>query len=252
VIALRIAAAACGATMTLLAGAWAGGALAPTGIEDAARAAREERTPADGLGAERRYPRGMPATTIGESLEVSGLPMQLSVFQTPDPPQRVVAFYADAFRARGLLPVVSSDPSFAHAAAFDPADGLQRFVGALASPADFTMAVVGTVDRRRLPAADARPSFPLPEGHRPLLSYRSTDGAAQAESAQFLSGWSTSRIAAFYREVLARSGYAQVAGAPDGHWTFEKAGATVSLAARPLPAGAGSVAFVTRIERSAP
>ena len=87
-IALRMALALAAASASLMAGAWAGGAFASTGGSAAGRPAGE--------------------IPVGDDLEVSGQPMRLSLFYTADPPGRVIAFYADAFRARGLLPVRSA------------------------------------------------------------------------------------------------------------------------------------------------
>ena len=253
--ALRLALASGCASVALLAGAWAGGASVHTGARQPALRQPEQpavshATPQDNPGLPAPgYPAGGSGIVVGDSLEVAGQPMRLSVFGTADRPSRVVAFYADAFRARGLLPVVSPEDSFAHVSAFDPAGGLQRFVSALPAPGGRTLVMTGTLDARRpsfLLRADASRSLPVPREHGPLLAFGSADGQARAESAQFLSGLSKDGIAAFYRAALLAQGYAERPDGPEGLLTFGKPGATLSVAARQVQGG--SAVFVTRTE----
>lgn len=256
--ALRLAAASCCASVALFAGAWAGGASVHGGAQQLHRRqpgqpAVSHATPKDDPGLlAPGYPAGGSEIAVGDSLEVAGQPMRLSVFGTADRPSRVVAFYAEAFRARGLLPVVSPEDSFAHVSAFDPADGLQRFASALPAPGGRTLVMIGTLDARRpsfLLRGDASRSLPIPREHGPLLAFGSVDGPARAESAQFLSGLSKEGIAAFYRAALLAQGYAERPDGPEGLLTFGRPGAMLSVAARQVQGG--SAVFVTRTEGSA-
>src|SRR5206468_5763604 len=103
------------AAAVLALGAYAGGAFAP------AQAAKGRPARASD---EQRYDKEPEAgeIAVGDALSVMGQPMQLSIFFTSDEPRRVIAFYADAFRARGLTPVLTE----VHVSAFDPKDGWQR------------------------------------------------------------------------------------------------------------------------------
>jgi hypothetical protein len=191
---------------------------------------------------------------VGDDLEVSGQPMRLSIFYTGDAPSRVVAFYADAFRARGLLPVLSAPDAPAHVSVFDPGDRLQRFVSAFAQPDGKTVVLTGTVDPRR-PAELLRSatgaSIPIPPEHRAFFGFRSRDGQARAESAQFASALSTGEVAGFYRQAFRRDGYVESSDRGEGLLLFRKAGASVSVAMQKLSAGAGSAVFITRIDGEA-
>lgn len=234
-IALRVALALGLAAATLLAGAAAGGAFA----EDAGG-------PAAGV-----PPSAAGQIRVGDALEVSGQPMRLSLSYTADVPCRVVRFYADAFLARGLLPVLSLPDSPAHVSAFDPRDGLQRFVTAVAQPDGQTLVLTGSVDARNPPQllrGAASASLPVPTEHRAFLGFRSRDGEARAESARYLTALSAGEIAGFYREKLGRDGYLENPGKGEGLLLFQKPGANLSIALQRLSADAGSVVFVTRIE----
>ena len=132
--AVRILAAIATAATVLVGGAWAGGALAE-------RRAPERAT----------YPGSRDVVRIGQDLAVAGQPMQLSLFRTADPPIRIARFYADAFRARGLTPVMSSEANLAHVAAFDPGDGLQRFITAIRPHDGDTLVMVGSANPRTPP-----------------------------------------------------------------------------------------------------
>jgi hypothetical protein len=236
-IAVRLALALALATATLGLGASIGGAFAGS-----ARAAVPGRADVRVAG----------EVAVGDALEVAGQPMQLSVFYTGDPPSRVVAFYADAFRARGLLPVVSQSP--AHVAVFDAADGLQRFVTAFAQPDGQTMVLTGTVDPQRpaewLPSA-SRASLPIPPEHRAFFGFRSRDGQARAESAQFSSALSIGEVAGFYRQAFGREGYLEDGRGGEGLLLFRRSGASVTVALQKLATGAGSAVFLTRIDGDA-
>jgi hypothetical protein len=236
VIGLRLTFALAAAAATLALGASAGGAFA--GNADAAAMASGGRA----------TPGEIP---VGDALEASGQPMRLSILYTRDRPSRVVMFYADAFRARGLLPVLSGADAPAHVSVFDPADGLQRFVSALAQPDGQTLVLTGTVDPRRpaqLLRSASGASVPIPPEHRAFFGFRSRDGEARAESAQFSSALEVGEVGRFYRQALGRDGYVESAGAGEGLLLFRRPGASISVALQKLSAGAGSAVFVTRIE----
>ena len=238
--ALRACAACALASAVLLAGAWSGGAFALP---------RQSLLPQEA--GEPAYARASEIP-VGDSLEVAGQRMRLSVFYTADPPRRVTRFYADAFRARGLLPVVAADAGLAHVAAFDPSDHLQRFINAVPQPAGQTLVIVGAIDRRApatLTRGAADASFPVPENHRAYLGFRSSDGAARAESAQFVSALSPVAVARFYRTALTRSGYRETTDAPGGSLlTFTNDGVALSIALQNLDEAGGAAVFVTRSE----
>ena len=165
----------------------------------------------------------------------------------------MVAFYADAFRARGLLPVLSVSP--AHVAVFDAADGLQRFVTAVAQPDGQTLVLTGSVDPRRpaeLLRSASGASLPIPPEHTAFFGFRSRDGQAHAESAQFSSALSIREVAGFYRQALRREGYVEGSEGGEGLLLFRRPGASISVALQKLSAGAGSAVFVTRIDGEAP
>jgi len=176
--ALRLSIGFATAGAVLLGGTWAGGAFAELARSGQARAGGAPPYPSAG------------EVRLGESLEVNGQPMELSLFYTADPPARVIRFYADGFRARGLTPIISREPALAHAAAFDPKSGLQRFINAVAQPDGQTLVMVGATNPRKPPglqtAADAAP-FPVPPGHRAYLGFSGVDPGARSESAQFVS-----------------------------------------------------------------
>jgi hypothetical protein len=235
---VRILAACAAAATVLLGGAWAGGALA------------ERRAP-EGAAAV-TYPGNRDVVRIGEGLAVAGQPMQLSLFRTGDPPTRIARFYADAFRAQGLTPIMSSETSLAHVAAFDPGDGLQRFITAIRSHAGGTLVMVGSANPRvppRFLEAGERASLPLPPGHRGFLGFRSADAGASAESAQFVTSLAPREVASFYRSALAAEGYRETSDARnEGLLTFMKRGSAISLAMQNLGEPSGAAVFVTRSE----
>jgi hypothetical protein len=235
--AIRVALAVAIASAVLFAGAAAGGAF----THDPVRA-----RPA---GAD--YPGGLGEISVGDALEVSGQPMRLSLFYTADPPQRVAWFYADAFRARGLLPVVGAEEPLAHASAFDPATGLQRFISAAPQPDGQTLVLIGTSNPRRPPRfmrGAELASFPVPSEHRAFLGFHSADGEARAESAQFVSALAPSEVAAFYRQALRAQGFSEQSGGSESLLTFARPGATLAVALQELEAAKGAAVFVSRIQ----
>jgi hypothetical protein len=198
------------------------------------------------------YPLRAGEIAVGDDLEVSGQPMQLSLFYTSDPPQRVARFYADAFRDRGLLPVVSGEGMPAHVSAFEPAARVQRFISAIPQPDGQTLVLMGATDPRR-PPRFLRPteesSLPRPPEHRAFLGFRSADAGSRAESAQFVSALPPREIATFYREALAADGYSERQDTSgEGLLTFARPGATVSVALQKLDEKQGAAVFVTRVE----
>lgn len=239
--ALRFSVGIVTAGAVLLGGTWASGAFAEL--------ARGRQTRA---GAEPGYPSSAGELRLGSSLEVNGQPMELALFYTPDPPGRVIGFYADAFRARGLTPIISREPALAHAAAFDPESGLQRFINAVAQPDGQTLVMVGATNPRKplgvLATAEGA-SFPLPPGHRAYLGFRGADPGTRSESAQFVSALPPREVASFYRAALVADGFTEQAGAAGGGLlTFTKPGVTISIALQKLDERSGAAVFVTRTE----
>ncbi|HEY6909847.1 MAG TPA: hypothetical protein VI356_10785 [Myxococcales bacterium] len=233
VVSLSVACAA------LLAGAWAGGAgnaRAEPGAPPRAEAGPEYA---------RRDGGEIP---VGDSLEVSGQPMQLSIFYTGDAPKDVVLFYARAFEARGVLPVVSSEANFAHVSGFDRKDGLQHFITAMPQPSGQTLVMLGVTNPRRPPrlthgAQDA--GFPVPEQSRAYLGYRSSDASGDAESAQFVSSLSPADVLAFYRRELASRRWTERAGAGSAALgVFARGGEVLSVAVQALGDKGGAAVFV--------
>lgn len=232
--------AAAGAVLVL--GAWAGGALQPA----QAQGGRPGRA-TDDLGYQRHSEVGEIA--VGDSLEVNGQPMQLSIFYTSDAPQEVVRFYADAFAARGVLPVLSADPLLAHVAGFDPRDGLQRFISALPQPDGQTLVLVGITNPRRPPrftkGADEA-GIPLPKENRGYLGYRSSDEGAQAESGQYVSALSAAALLAWYGRELPSRGWAErTQDSTPALAVFAKSGSILSVAVQTL-GEKGAAVFVNQ------
>jgi hypothetical protein len=236
---VRMLAAVAAAAAVLLGGAWAGGAFA------------ERRAPG-APGAAVTYPGSRDLVRVGEGLAVAGQPMQLSLFRTGDPATRVARFYADAFRTRGLTPVLSSEAGLAHVAAFDPGDGLQRFVSALRAPDGGTLVMLGSTNPRmplRFLESGERASFPVPPGSRGFLAFRSADADSSAESAQFVTSLTARALASFYQASLAAEGYTETSDARDeGLLTFLKRGSAISVAMQGLGEPSGAAVFITRTE----
>jgi hypothetical protein len=233
----RAAIAISAASVVLGAGAWAGGAFAFSARSAASTFA---------------YPARVDEISIGDALRVAGQPMRLSLFFTPDPPARVARFYLDAFRARGLLPVMASDADLAHVSAFDPASGLQRFVSALPRPEGQTLVLTGATHPRQPPRflrGSEGASFPVPPASGAFLGFSSEDSGARAESAQFMTALPPGEVASFYRRALGEQGYAERRdGAGEGLLIFLRAGATVTVALQSLDEKGGAAVFVTRVE----
>jgi hypothetical protein len=221
----------------LFAGGWAGSAGAAAGPPARAGPVRAE------TGA---------SIAIGDALEVSGQPLHVSVFYTGDAPEEVTLFYAHAFAARGVLPVLSAEKGLAHVSAFDRRDGLQRFVTALSQPSGETLVLTGIANPRRPPrftrSAEGA-GFPLPSGHRAYLGYRSSDASGAAESGQFLSALPPSEVLSFYGRELAARGWSQrSAGRGSSIVTFARGAEILSVATQALDARSGSAVFVNRTD----
>jgi hypothetical protein len=236
------------ASAALFAGAWAGGAHG---------GARAASAPAPRVQAAPSYAqREGGEIPVGDSLEVSGQPMQLSIFYTADAPKDVALFYARAFEARGVLPVLSSESGFAHVSGFDREDGLQHFITAVPQPSGQTLVMLGVTNPRRPPrlsrgAQDA--GFPVPEESRAYLGYRSSDASGEAESAQFVSSQSPSEVLAFYRRELVSRGWAEradVGSAALG--VFARGAEVLSVAVQALGDKGGAAVFVNRTGGGAP
>ena len=238
--ALRSLCAACGAAAVVGLGAWAGGALHPA----RAQSGRPGRATFE---LAYRHDRG--EIPVGDSLEVNGQPMQLSVFYTPDRPRRVAAFYADAFHARGVMPVAALEDDLAHVSGFDPRDGLQRFISALRQPDGQTLVIVGVSDPRRPPRLTARPAdggIPVPVEHRGYLSFRSTDQGASADTGQYVSSLPVADVLAFYRRELAAGGFSERPQEGSASLAvFAKRGGLISVAVQALGDDRGSAVFVS-------
>jgi hypothetical protein len=236
--AARIALALALAFAALVGGASAGGAFAPA----------SRGGPAQGAGTSSRE----GGLSVGDGLEVSGQPLQLSLFYTADSPRRVIRFHADAFRARGLLPVLAGDHALAHVSVFDPATGLQRFVSAVPQPDGQTLVLSGATNPRRPPrflrGAEGA-SFPVPSGHRAYLGFHSADAGTRAESAQFVSAQPVQEVESFYRQALAAQGFSEKQDPPGGGlMIFSRPGSTVSVALQKLDENRGAAVFVTRVD----
>lgn len=240
-IALRFTAFLAAAVAVLLAGAWAGGALQPARAQ-AGRASRAT----DDLAYQRSE---VGEIAVGDALEVNGQPMQLSIFYTSDKPERVIEFYAQAFEARGVLPLVSAEPRLPYVAGFDPKDGLQRFISALPQPDGQTLVLIGITNPRRPPRLTRGPEeagFPIPAENRGYLGYRSSDEGAQAESGQFVSSLGPPDVLAWYRRELPARGWSErVKDGSPAMGVFEKSGAILSVAVQAL-SEKGSAVFVNQ------
>jgi hypothetical protein len=187
---------------------------------------------------------------VGDALVVNGQPMQLSLFYTNDPPEKVTWFYGDAFRARGLLPIIAGEESMAHVSAFDPQDGMQRFISAIPQPDGQTLVMVGVTNPRHPPklmrAAESA-TFPVPKENRAFLGFRSEDAGLRSESGQFVSSLAPQEVADFYRKALSARGWAEKKGeSSESMIMFHKGDATLSVALQKLDEKKGAAVFVTR------
>lgn len=195
-------------------------------------------------------PREGPARIrIGDSLEVNGQPMQLSLFSTSDPPAQVIAFYTAAFLERGLLPVTFAG----HVSVFDPKDGMQRFVTAIAQPNAETLVLIGSTNPRKPPlllrSPKAAAKLAVPDGSRAFLGYASDDDGVHAESAQFVTSESPEQVAAFYRQSMAAQGFRERAESATSFLQFDKGGESFSAGIQALDDKGGAAVFVQRLEK---
>jgi hypothetical protein len=236
------------ACAALLAGAWAGGAQG-----DALAASGPPPRAETGPSYAQREGGEIP---VGDSLEVNGQPMQLSIFYTADAPRDVVLFYARAFRARRVLPIVSSESGFAHVSGFDRKDGLQHFITAVPQPSGQTLVMLGVTNPRRPPRLThgaENAGFPVPEASRAYLGYRSSDASGEAESAQFLISLSPSAVLAFYRrELVARGWIERAAASSAALGVFARGGEVLSVAVQSLDEKGGAAVFVNRTGGGSP
>jgi len=243
----RAAIAVLATAAVLLTGAWAGGSCAPARAQavDPLHAPSAVGFPDAG---------GTPRVPVGDALAVNGHPMQLSVFYTGDAPDQVVAFYAEAFRARGLLPIAAADRHLAHVSVLDPADGLQRGVTALFERPGRTLVLLAVSDPAGVSGMLApvpETPYPIPTEHRALLGFSSEDGRARAHSDQFVSSLAPPQLAQFYRERLGAEGYAERSEHPaPGLLVFTRRSSTISIALQALAEGGGSAVFVSHVEGS--
>jgi hypothetical protein len=212
------------------------------------------RTPRDRGGdvAGERYPmQHAGPVRLGDALVASGQPLQLMAFSTGDSPPRVIAFYEEAFRNRGLVPLSRATPRLGHVSAFDPRDGLQRVVTAFAGRPGDTLVLVGAADPAHAPQL-ARPfrdaPYPVPEGSRAFLASGSDDDGVHTDTGQFVTASRADAVLAFYRDRLGRQGYLDTsAGAPGALATFTKVGGeVVTVAVQALEPQRASAVFVSR------
>jgi hypothetical protein len=242
---LRTAIAILATATVLLVGAWAGGSCGP---------AQAQPGPSPRLGTAGDYAgRGESAPIpVGDRLAVQGQPMELSVFYTADSAAAVIAFYSDAIRRRGLLPIAATDERVGHVSVLDPLDGLQRSVTAVDERPGRTLVLLGVTDPRnaaRLVGHAPQAPYPVPEDHRAFMGFSSEDGAARAHSGHFVTALAPKEVAGFYRDRLGAAGYAQLDGdAGTGLLMFQKKGTSVSVAVQALGERSGSAVFVNQVE----
>ena len=238
--ALRLLFSLSAAVAALGVGAYAGGAFAPAQAAASTRPARvSDEQPYD------NPPEG-GEIAVGDALSVNGQPMQLSIFFTSDGPERVIGFYAEAFRARGLTPIVGG----AHVSAFDPHDGWQRFINAVPQAGGQTMVMIGATNPRRPPRlvdGAAHAGFPVPAENRGFLGYLSEDVGTKAEIGQFMTALSVEEVAAYYRKELLARGWAQ-RDASESMLTFARGGEMITVSMQALDAKQGAAVFVNRTE----
>ncbi|TMB27804.1 MAG: hypothetical protein E6J62_18850 [Deltaproteobacteria bacterium] len=217
--ALRAILAAAAALAVLALGAWGGGAFSAARAEAGgpARTHVVQDYPGRAEGGEIR---------IGDSLIVNGQPMQLSIFYTSDPVERVVEFYAGSFRDKGLVPIATA-------------------------PGGQTMVMTGAVDPRKAPqlvTAARRAPFPVPEEHRAYLGYSSDDAGARADAGQFVTALAPQQIRDYYRrELLGRGFDERKGGSTPGLLQFAKSnGEAVTVAVQALSEREGAAVFVSQ------
>lgn len=238
--ALRLVFALSAAAAVLAAGAWLGGAFSVAQAAKGRPARVSDEQPYD------KEPEA-GEIAVGDALTVNGQPMQMSIFFTNDEPSRVVRFYAEAFRARGLVPVMAD----VHVSAFDPRDGWQRFVTAMPQGDGQTMVMIGATNPRRPPrllkGAEAA-GFPVPPENRGFLGYTSEDMGNKAETAQFMTPLAPTAVVEFYRRQL--TGWTEKQATQD-LITFQRGGEILSVATQALQEKSGAAVFVTRTQEAA-
>lgn len=185
---------------------------------------------------------------VADALEVNGQPMKLSLFSTPDPAPQVIAFYTTAFLKRGLLPVTFAG----HVSVFDPKDGMQRFVTAIAQPNGETLVLIGSTNPRKPPlllrSAKAA-KVPVPDDARAFLGYSSDDDGVHAESAQFVTSQAPEQLASFYRRTMLADGFRERAESAVSFLQFDKGGESFSAGIQALDDKGGAAVFVQRLEK---
>lgn len=239
---------ACAATFALFAaGAWLGGASASASPSSGAAARRDGLAAGAGFaarGAEREL-------SLGDALSVNGQPMQLSIFFTGDPPEKVIAWYSDALARKGLVPFAHVEAQVGHVSVFDPDQGVQRFATALPQGDGETLVMVGAADPRKPPRllAGARSApFPVPE-QRGFFAYASDDAGIHSHNAQFVAALDPAAVLAFYRKTLASDGFAEVAAeGSEAMALFRKGSISLSVAVQSLGEKGGAAVFVSRLE----
>jgi hypothetical protein len=232
------------ATVGLLAaGAWAGGAFRTERAEPDAR----PRSRSASVPSERPDPAEI---RIGDALAVNGQRMKLSAFTTPERPERVIELYMEAFRRRGLIPIAAADEEIGHVSGFDPEDGLQHFVSAIPERSGRVLVLLGAIDPRAFaaPRTVSDAAYPIPEGHRALLGYESTDGTVRSQSGQFVSTLPPAEVAKFYRARLAARGFVERTGSGPSFLAFVNGREQISVAVQSLDPKRGAAVFVTHTE----
>jgi hypothetical protein len=240
---VRVAISVAATLGVLAAGAWM------DGVPHVARANAGPRPPA--LIADSYPRRSEPGEIrIGDALALNGQRMQLSAFTTADPPERVVEFYAETFRRRGLVPVAAAQARLGHVSVFDPVDGLQRFVTAIPERSRRTLVLMGATDPSgfALLRSTSAASYPVPEQHRAFIAYESEDAQVRAQSGQFVSVLSAAEVAKFYRDRLIARGFVERPESGAGLLAFVNATEQISVAVQSLEQERGAAVFVTRIE----
>jgi hypothetical protein len=242
---------ACTSTLALFAaGAWLGGKSASAAATSGAAGRRNGLAAGAGAafaarGAEREL-------ALGDALSVNGQPMQLSIFFTGDPPEKVIAWYSDALAKKGLVPFAHVEAQVGHVSVFDPEEGVQRFATALPQGDGETLVMVGTADPRKPPrllgGARSAP-FPVPSEQRGFFAYASDDAGIRSHNAHFVAALDPASVLAFYRKALASDGFAEAPGeSGEAMALFRKRSISVSVAAQSLGEKGGAAVFVSRLE----
>ena len=247
----RSTAAAVATAGILAAGAWAGGAFRKARAEAVPKPRPRAATHAEPSPSEAYPRRSEPGEIrIGDSLAVNGHHMQLSMFATADHPERIVEFYEEEFRKRGLIPIAATRELAGHVSGFDPQDGLQHFVTAIPERSGRTLVLLGATDPRALALAQSAASapYPIPDQRRAFVAYESEDGRVRGHSAQFVSALSAKEVAEFYRSGLAARGFVERSESGPGLLAFVNGPEQISVAIQSLEHEHGAAVFVTRTE----